>query len=48
MVNPFDNSFFKFLLGFICILVISFTVIYLAGIYIGSGGSTQTAQTVGK
>ncbi|MDB5239191.1 MAG: hypothetical protein JWO00_526 [Candidatus Parcubacteria bacterium] len=34
MVNPFDSSFFKFLLGFICILLLSFTVFYFVGKYI--------------
>lgn len=28
MVNPFDNNFFKFLLGFVCILVFSFALLF--------------------
>lgn len=31
MVNPFDGSFFKFFLGFVCILILSFIVLYIAG-----------------
>jgi hypothetical protein len=34
MVNPFDNNFFKFLLGFVCILFVSFAVFYAVGRYI--------------
>jgi len=34
MVNPFDKSFFKFLIGFACILLLSFVVLYLVGNYI--------------
>jgi hypothetical protein len=30
MVNPFDKSFFKFLLGFAIILVLTFSIIYFA------------------
>ena len=30
MVNPFDKSFFKFLLGFALILIMSFAIIYFA------------------
>lgn len=35
MVNPFDKSFFKFLLGFAGILIFSFAVLYVASNYIG-------------
>jgi len=28
MVNPFDKSFFKFLIGFVLILAASFAVLY--------------------
>ena len=31
MVNPFDRNFFKFLIGFICVLLASFAVLYLVG-----------------
>jgi hypothetical protein len=31
MVNPFDRNFFKFFLGFVCILALSFLVLYLVG-----------------
>ena len=34
MVNPFDRSFFKFLIGFAIILVASFAILYLAGKYL--------------
>ena len=33
MVNPFDANFFKFLAGFIFILMCSFGVLYLANSY---------------
>jgi hypothetical protein len=33
MINPFDKNFFRFLLGFTCILVFSFSVLYFTGIY---------------
>ena len=33
MVNPFDANFFKFLIGFICILLVSFGVLYIANSY---------------
>jgi len=34
MVNPFDRNFFKFLIGFACILVLSFVVLYLVSLYV--------------
>jgi len=34
MVNPFDKSFFKFVIGFGCILLVSFAVLYVAGKYL--------------
>jgi hypothetical protein len=33
MVNPFDRTFFRFLLGFTFILVMSFGVMYFAELY---------------
>ena len=33
MVNPFDRNFFKFLIGFICVLLASFVVLYFVGRY---------------
>ena len=33
MVNPFDRNFFKFFLGFVCILSISFCILYIVGQY---------------
>ena len=30
MVNPFDRTFFKFFLGFITILLLSFCVLFFA------------------
>jgi hypothetical protein len=30
MVNPFDKNFFKFLIGFALILILSFVAIYIA------------------
>ena len=34
MVNPFDKTFFKFLIGFACILILSFAVLYFVGRYL--------------
>lgn len=34
MVNPFDKSFFKFLIGFASILLLSFAAVYAAGTYL--------------
>ncbi len=36
MVNPFDRNFFRFLFGFVAILAVSFSVIYLVGRYVGN------------
>ena len=36
MVNPFDRNFFRFLLGFLLILTVSFGIIYFVGRYIGN------------
>lgn len=33
MSNPFDQNFFKFLLGFTFILITSFTILFLVGSY---------------
>ncbi|GEM_PF-4842686 len=33
MNNPFDGTFFKFLIGFVLILFVSFGIIYLASQY---------------
>jgi hypothetical protein len=33
MVNPFDKTFFRFLLGFTFILTASFGVMYFVGVY---------------
>ncbi len=33
MTNPLDHNFFKFLIGFVFILGISFGLIYVAGTY---------------
>lgn len=33
MKNPLDKNFFKFLIGFICILATSFGFLYIAGAY---------------
>jgi hypothetical protein len=34
MVNPFDRSFLKFLIGFACILLMSFALLYFVGAYL--------------
>jgi hypothetical protein len=33
MINPFDQTFFRFVLGFTFILSLSFSVLYFAGRY---------------
>jgi hypothetical protein len=33
MVNPFDRTFFRFVLGFTLILVISFAILFFVGEY---------------
>ncbi|MFA6554719.1 MAG: hypothetical protein WCS89_04425 [Candidatus Paceibacterota bacterium] len=33
MVNPFDQNFFKFLIGFLFILGVSFSIVYIVGNY---------------
>ncbi|MEA2715426.1 MAG: hypothetical protein QOG91_454 [Candidatus Parcubacteria bacterium] len=43
MVNPFDRSFFKFFVGFICILSVSFAIIYFVGRYGLSLGQPSAA-----
>ena len=45
MTNPFDHNFFKFLIGFVCILLASFTVLYLVGMY-GAGQSQDTQASL--
>jgi hypothetical protein len=42
MKNPFDETFFKFLLGFSFILTASFTILFFVGKY----SSTLTEQEV--
>ena len=43
MQNPFDQTFFKFLLGFSFILVTSFSMIFIVGKY----GSSLDKQQAG-
>lgn len=45
MVNPFDRSFFKFFIGFICILTLSFAIIYVVGRYALSDERPSAALT---
>ncbi|GEM_PF-883460 len=33
VINPFDRNFFKFFIGFICMLTMSFAVLYVVGRY---------------
>lgn len=33
MINPFDRTFFKFLIGFALILGVSFAILYFVGRY---------------
>jgi hypothetical protein len=43
MVNPFDQNFFKFFIGFICILGISFGILYYVGQYSRSTEVTEAS-----
>jgi hypothetical protein len=43
MVNPFDRNFFKFFIGFICILVLSFAILYIVSQW-GDSLDQQTAS----
>jgi hypothetical protein len=42
MVNPFDRTFFKFLFGFLAILVFSFAVLYFADRDLGAHGLSSS------
>lgn len=44
MVNPFDKNFFKFLLGFLCILAVSFAVLYVVGAVSSPTTSASVAE----
>ena len=46
MVNPFDNSFYKFLIGFICILSISFTILYFVSSYENAKKASLAAPNI--
>jgi len=37
MVNPFDKNFFKFFIGFVCILCVSFGILYIVGRFTDDG-----------
>ena len=43
MVNPFDRNFFKFFIGFVCILALSFGVLYFVGRYSASPSATKAS-----
>ena len=50
MVNPFDHDFFRFLSGFIFILVISYVIIFLVNKYSmvidgGRGGAVSNVSS---
>ena len=45
MVNPFDRNFFKFFLGFVCILSFSFCILYIVGQYSATEEIQQAAVT---
>lgn len=47
MSNPFDHNFFKFVTGFVCILVASFGVLYFVGTY-SQSSEKQVAVMDGK
>ncbi len=47
LINPFDKSFFKFFIGFVCILCFSFSVLYIVGRY-GNTPSGPAAATLSK
>jgi hypothetical protein len=45
MVNPFDRNFFKFFIGFVCIIAVSFLVVTIASQYESSpNGISATAS----
>ncbi len=48
MVNPFDQNFFKFVLGFSFILVASFVLIFIVGKYSSNLDKQQAAVLLGK
>ncbi|MBU6231950.1 hypothetical protein KGP36_04780 [Patescibacteria group bacterium] len=43
MTNPFDRNFYRFFIGFICILCVSFAVLYFVGRY-GMGAASPSAS----
>ena len=45
MINPFDASFFKFMLGFSFILFLSFTVLFFVNKYSGNFDDAIIANT---
>ncbi len=46
MVNPFDRDFYKFFIGFVCILGFSFCLLYVVGQY--SHSTEKQAAAVQK
>jgi hypothetical protein len=46
MVNPFDRNFFKFFIGFVCILCFSFGVLFAVGYYSNSNSRASSAVLV--
>ena len=46
MVNPFDKTFFRFILGFAFILSLSFGVLFFAGRYQSSLATNATADNI--
>ncbi|MDE1967170.1 MAG: hypothetical protein KGI45_03860 [Patescibacteria group bacterium] len=43
MTNPFDRNFYRFFIGFICILCVSFAVLYFVGHYGTNQESTSAS-----
>ncbi len=44
MINPFDQTFFKFLTGFICIIIVSLTIVTLIDNYHSKYKAPSPAQ----
>jgi hypothetical protein len=43
MVNPFDKDFYKFFIGFVCILCVSFGILFVVGKYARSVDKQEAA-----
>jgi len=48
MINPFDRDFFKFFVGFVCILSFSFCILYVVGQFTRDMENQDQEATVQK